>query len=194
MPVNAETITAVALGIALSASAGFRVFIPLLAASLAAINGWIDVPPEMSWLASWPALICFATAAVTEIAAYYIPFIDNLLDTVSTPLAIGAGTLMAYAIFPQENQTGFVKWMLALLAGGGSAGVLQAGTGLLRLFSSKATAGTGNAFVATGENAAAVGSVSLSFLFPVLVAACLLLLIGWVLWKWIRRSFHTSDG
>lgn len=193
MPLNADTFTAIALGIALSAAAGFRVFIPLLGASIAAMTHWIQLPAEMSWIGSWPALICFGTAALAEMAAYYIPFIDNLLDTISTPTSIGAGTLLAYSIFPSGENDTLIKWVLAFIAGGGSAGILQAGTGLLRLFSTKTTAGTGNAVVATGENAAAVVSVSLSFIIPVIVAAVLLLIIGWIIMKIAKRFFSSVN-
>jgi len=192
MPLNADTFTAIALGIALSAAAGFRVFIPLLGASIASMMHWVQLPAEMSWIGSWPALICFGTAAIAEMTAYYIPFIDNLLDTLATPTAIGAGTLLAYSIFPAGENDTLVKWVLAFIAGGGSAGILQAGTGLLRLFSTKTTAGTGNAVVATAENAAAVASVSLSFVIPFIVAFVLIILIGWIIMKIVKRLFASG--
>lgn len=192
MPLNADTFTAIALGIALSAAAGFRVFIPLLGASIASMMHWVQLPAEMSWIGSWPALICFGTAAIAEMTAYYIPFIDNLLDTLATPTAIGAGTLLAYSIFPAGENDTLVKWVLAFIAGGGSAGILQSGTGLLRLFSTKTTAGTGNAVVATAENAAAVASVSLSFVIPFIVAFVLIILIGWIIMKIVKRLFASG--
>jgi flagellar biogenesis protein FliO len=55
------------------------------------------------------------------------------------------------------------------------------------LFSSKATVGTGNAVVATSENAAAVSGSVLSLFIPVIVAVLLLLLIGWIIVKLGRR-------
>jgi hypothetical protein len=80
-----------------------------------------------------------------------------------------------------------LRWGVGLLAGGSAAGTIQLGTGLLRLFSSKATVGTGNAVVATSENAAAVSSSVLSLFIPVIVAVVLLLLIGWIMAKLGRR-------
>ena len=149
-------ITTIAMGIALSATAGFRVFVPMLAAAVSGHFNIIHLPPDMGWLSSWTSIICFATAAVAEIAAYYIPFIDNLLDTIATPLSVAAGTLLAFSILPLSGQEPIVRWGLAFLAGGSTAGTIHLGTGLLRLLSSKATIGTGNAVVATTENAAAV--------------------------------------
>ncbi len=183
MPQVSETISAIAMGIALSACCGFRIFIPLLAASLAGYFNWISLPDTVNWMGSLTSVICFGTAALLEIAAYYIPFVDNLSDLIATPLAAGAGTLVAYSILPAQENSELLQWILALVAGGVSAGTIQSGTGLLRLASTKFTAGTGNAVVATGENAAAIGGVALSFILPLLMAFFLLLLIFWVLRK-----------
>ncbi len=184
---DTQMISSVAMGIALSASCGFRVFIPMLGASFAAHQQWYALPADMQWMASLPALIAFGTAAVFEIGAYYIPFVDNLLDTIATPLAIGAGTVLAASFLPMAEFSPMIKWILAIIAGGTAAGTVQAGTGLLRLASTKTTAGVGNSVVATGENALAIGGTALSFVIPVVVAVVFLLLIGWILKKLFGR-------
>ncbi len=180
-------LTNIAMGIALSACAGFRVFIPMLAGALAGHFNIISLPADMQWLSSWPAIACFITAAIAEVGAYYIPFVDNLLDTIATPLSVGAGTLLATSILPIGNQEPLVRWGIGLLAGGSMAGTIQMGTGLLRLFSSKATLGTGNAVVATSENAAAVSITALSFFIPVIIAVLLIALIVWIIVKLTKR-------
>jgi Domain of unknown function (DUF4126) len=180
---DTQTITSLAMGIALSACCGFRVFIPMLGASFAAYQNWFALPADMSWMGSLPALICFGTAAVLEIAAYYIPFVDNLLDTIATPLAAVAGTVLAASLLPIADFNPMLKWLLAIIAGGGAAATIQTGTGLLRLASTKTTAGAGNSIVATGENALAVSGTVLSFVVPVVIAVVFVLLIGWILKK-----------
>lgn len=180
-------LTNIAMGIALSACAGFRVFIPMLAGALAGHFNIISLPADMQWLSSWPAIACFGTAAIAEVGAYYIPFVDNLLDTIATPLSIGAGTVLASSILPIAGQEPLVRWGIGLLAGGSMAGTIQMGTGLLRLFSSKATLGTGNAVVATSENAAAVSITALSFFIPVIIAVLLFALTVWIIVKLSKR-------
>ena len=180
-------LTSVAMGIALSACCGFRVFVPMLGASFAAYQQWFALPADMQWMGCIPALICFGTAAILEIGAYYIPFIDNLLDTIATPLAVAAGTVLAASFLPIAEFNPMLKWILAIIAGGGAAGTVQLGTGLLRLFSTKTTAGTGNAIVSTGENAAAIGGTALSFTAPFLIAVLMIALIGWILMKGMGR-------
>lgn len=184
---DTQTITSIAMGIALSACCGFRVFIPMLGASFAAYQNWFALPADMSWIGSLPALLCFGTAAVLEIAAYYIPFVDNLLDTIATPLAAVAGTVLAASFLPIADFNPMLKWLLAIIAGGGAAATVQTGTGLLRLASTKTTAGAGNSIVATGENALAVSGTVLSFVVPIVIAVLFVLLIGWILRKVVKK-------
>lgn len=180
-----EIIVAVAIGIGLSASCGFRVFIPMLVASVAAKMGIFPVQEGFLWLAGWPAILCFGTATVVEIIAYYIPLVDNLLDIVSTPLAVIAGTLLMTSVLPLDND--MLKWATGLFAGGGAAAIVQGGTVLTRLASSKLTLGTGNAVVATGEHAAAISTSVLSLIIPVVVAAIFILLIIYLVLKFVKR-------
>jgi hypothetical protein len=184
---NLEILSATALAIALSACCGFRVFVPVLAASLAGRLGIVSLPADMAWMATLPSLICFGLAALLEIAAYYIPVVDNLLDAIATPLSVGAGTVLASSLLPLTDSEPLLRWGAALVAGGGAAGTIQLGTGLLRLFSSKATATVGNPVVATTENAAAISGSVLSFLFPIVLALLLLALAVWVLSKLGRQ-------
>ena len=183
-----EIVMAIALGIGLSASAGFRVFIPMLVASIAAHTGLLPVNEGFQWLASWPAMICFGTATCVEILAYYIPFIDNLLDTITTPLAIVAGTLLLTAVLPVDS--GMLKWITGFILGGGSAAAIQSGSVITRLASTKLTAGAGNHAVATGENAVAVGTSLLSLVVPILIATLVILLVIIILLKVRKKLIH----
>ncbi len=184
MNFDVQTITATALGIALAACCGFRVFVPMLVAGLASRFQIFNFSDSFSWLSSTPALVALGAATVAEISAYYVPFVDNILDTISAPLAAVAGTLLATSVIPIDNE--WMKWIIGIVAGGGGAGIIASGTGLLRLFSSKATLGTGNAVVATGENTAAIGGSILAFLIPIIMAVAFVLFFFWI----IKRLFN----
>jgi len=164
-----------ALGVGLAASAGFRVFVPMLVASIAAHAGILPVQDGFTWLASWPALICFGTATVRELVAYFVPFVDNLLDSITTPMAVGAGTLLLTSVLPIDSS--LLKWTTGFIVGGGVAAAVQGGSVLARLLSSGLTAGGGNPAIATGENAAAFGTSLLSLVAPLVVVPVLLILI-----------------
>ena len=176
-----EIITAVALGIGLSASSGFRVFVPLLVASIAARLEIFPVYEGFEWLGSWTAIACFGTATIAEIIGYYIPFVDNMLDTIATPLAIGAGTLLLTSVLPIDQD--LLKWVIGMIVGGGAAATIQGGSVLTRLASSKLTGGAGNPVVATAEHGAAFGTSMLAFLAPVFVAIMMIFVIGFILVK-----------
>ena len=175
MEINMETLSAIALGIGLSASTGFRVFIPLLVAGLASHFGILTLGENFVWMGSVPALICFGVAAVVEVLAYYIPFVDNLIDSIATPLAVGAGALLMTSLFPAENE--WMKWVLGFVVGGGAAATIQSGSALTRLLSTKFTAGVGNPVVSTSEGIAATGFSLLSLVAPILVAVLLIIFI-----------------
>jgi hypothetical protein len=164
----------------------------MLVASIAAKTGIFPVNEGFQWLASWPAVISFGTATVAEILAYYIPFIDNLLDTVTTPLAIGGGTLLLTSVLPIDND--FLKWASGFIFGGGAAAAVQGGTVLTRLASTKLTAGTGNALVATGEHAAAFSTSVLSLVIPLIIAALLVLLIIYFISMYGSRIFRHKSA
>ena len=167
-----EIIIALCLGVTLSAACGFRVFIPPLAMSLAAMYGHFPLSSGFEWLGTSEAAIALSIATLLEISAYYIPLIDNLLDTVQIPLAVGIGTVITAATLGHTDPV--LQWTLAAIAGGGTAGLMGTLAGFTRLASTGVTGGLGNFIVATIE---AVGSVSLSILgltFPLWTAAIVL--------------------
>lgn len=187
---NAELITAVAIGIGLSASAGFRVFVPMLVAAIAAKTGILPLNESFQWLSSWTAIVILGTATIVEILAYYIPFVDNLLDTIATPLAVVAGTLLLTSVLPIDSN--LMRWITGAAVGGGSAAVVQAGSALTRLTSTKLTAGAGNPVVATVENVAATGTSILSLIIPFFIVAVFLLLIIFI-FTHIRRKLRKKS-
>ena len=172
------------VGLALSTAAGLRVFIPLLITGLAAHSGVLTLTPSLAWIGSDTAVLAFATATVLEVGAYYIPWLDNLLDTIATPAAITAGIMTTAAVTPELSP--LVRWTLAVLVGGGAAGLVQGGTTLLRLKSSLLTAGLGNPVVATAELAGSLLLSGLALLAPILAVAVVVLVLGLLTRRLIR--------
>ena len=146
---NLDLALSVALGIGLAAATGFRLFLPLLILSVAAYTGHASLNESFAWLATPAAVIMLGTAAIVEIAAFYIPGVDNLLDTVATPGAVVAGTIVSAAVM--TDLPPMVKWTAAIIAGGGVAGITQGLTAMLRAKSTVFTGGLGNSAVATAE-------------------------------------------
>jgi len=161
-----ETILAVITGIGLSAACGFRVFVPLLALNLASTYGYLILAPGFDWVGGYYATIAFASATILEVIAYYIPWLDNIMDTIASPVSIAAGTLAAASVITDLPPS--VKWMLAIIAGGGIAGIIQGSTMALRAKSSIFTVGLGNPLFATAELAGSVILALLAIIIPVI--------------------------
>lgn len=169
------------LGIGLAASSGFRVFLPLLITSIASQLGYLNLAPGFEWMGSWIALISFGTAAIAEITAYYIPWLDNLLDTISGPLAMIAGTVLTASFLTDLSP--LFQWTLGIIVGGGTAGIVKVGASAARLTSTATTGGLGNATVATSENVLSVVMSIFSFLLPIITATLVIIIIVYLFRK-----------
>lgn len=174
------------LGVALSAGSGFRVFIPLLVSNLAAKFGLVSVSENFQWMMSNTTTIVLVAASVVEIASYYIAFIDNLLDSIALPASVMAGTLLTTQFLKIDDPT--LQWGLGILAGGGVAGTIQAGTSLIRLGSTKFTGGVGNGFFSTFENILSVGISLISLWIPLIMGVLAILLVFWMLKKLFSKK------
>jgi len=184
----------VVLGIGLAAATGFRVFLPMLIMSGAAYTGHLPLGDSFAWLATPSALIMLTVAALAEIAAYYIPGVDNLLDTLATPAAFAAGTVVSAAVM--TDLPPMLKWTAAIIAGGGVAGLTQGVTAMLRAQSTMFTGGIGNLVLATAELGGALLVSALTFAAP-LAALALVILFLWLavlLLRWLFRGGHPSNG
>ena len=186
-----DVIVAICAGVALAAACGFRVFLPLLGLSVGVATDALNAGPGMEWVGSPTALIGLGVASVLEVAAYYIPVVDHLLDTIASPAAVAAGTVVAGVLLPFGDEIHpAVKWAAALIAGGGAAGVVQAGTVATRALSGATTGTVANPVVATIENVCSLVLSILAVVVPIIAALLVVLVVAWVVravGRWRRR-------
>ncbi len=179
------------VGVALSATCGFRVFVPLLAVNIgtrakdADGQPLIELAAGFDWLSSDIAMMVFLVATIFEIGGYYIPWIDNLLDSVASPAAIVAGTLITASFITGMDP--WLQWLLGLIAGGGVAAAVQATTVVTRASSSVTTGGLGNPIVSSVETSGAFLGSALSILAAPFAVGIFMLLLGSGVWIWFRR-------
>jgi len=169
------TLVSIAIGLGLAAACGFRIFVPLLIIGVAARSGHLELAESFRWLASTPALLALGTATGLEIAAYYVPFFDNLLDTVATPSAVVAGIVASASQVADLDP--LLGWSVAIIGGGAAAGAVQGLTTVTRQLSSLATAGFGNPLLSTAEAGASVAMTLLSILMPLAAVFGVLVLL-----------------
>ncbi|OBX25040.1 uncharacterized protein DUF4126 [Gelidibacter algens] len=183
-----ETIISICLGIGLAASVGFRVFLPLFALSLASyFNVW-ELNSSWLWVGSLTAVIIFGVATIIEILGYYIPLVDNLLDTIAIPLAAVAGT--AVMMSTVSDLSPVITWALAIIAGGGTAATIKSAAGSSRITSTVTTAGFGNPLVSTIETGTSIIMSIFSIFLPIIafVLVIFVLFVIFKLYKKIRPS------
>lgn len=173
-----DSLLAIGLGLGLAAACGFRVFVPLLIAGLAAHSGRLPLAADFAWLGTTPAIIALGTATLLEVGAYFVPWLDHALDVLATPTAVVAGILAAVAVMVELPPP--LRWGIGVLGGGAAAGLVQGATVLLRAKSGALTGGLGNPLVAAVETAGAVGVALMAILVPLVMLLALLLAgIGW---------------
>ena len=186
------------IGVALSATCGFRVFVPLLAVNIGTRALDADGQPRIElaggfdWLSSDIALMVFLVATLFEIGGYYIPWIDNLLDTIASPASIVAGTVITASFVTGMDP--WLQWLLGVIAGGGAAGAVQATTVVTRAASTVTTGGLGNPIVASLETSGAFLGSALSIVAVEFAIAVFVVLLGGGVWIWWRRRRHKLAG
>ncbi len=184
------------LGVGLSAAAGFRVFLPFLCLSVASYFHIWDVPSNMIWTGTLPALILFSTAAIVETAAYYIPWVDNLLDTIATPAAAIAGSVLTASAVGGDHVPPMLQWSAGIVAGGTTAALVSGGTTVTRAASSLTTAGIANPILSTMEIICSFFVSILAIVLPIFAGIAVLLLTfftGRFLWKRFRAKSQQNE-
>jgi hypothetical protein len=165
----------------------------MFAVSLSSYMGWIPVGEHFQWLATLPCLIATGVAMAAEILAYYIPYIDHLLDTITVPLATIAGTILFASQFADLGA--FPQWALAFIAGGGTAAAISTSFAGVRAASTTTTGGLGNSAVATTESTGAGLMSALALAAPVIafIIAILLIIAAFFAGRRIWRKWHKKE-
>ncbi|SHJ12384.1 DUF4126 domain-containing protein [Pseudozobellia thermophila] len=189
---TSETIISIFLGVGLAASVGFRVFLPLFALSLAAYFDLWQLNQSWQWIGSLAAVLTLGVATIVEIFAYFIPWVDNLLDSFAVPLAAIAGT--AVMVSTVANLDPLVTWCLAIIAGGGTATAIKGAGATSRLASSTTTGGLGNPVISTVETGTAMVVTTASIFMPVLAAVLVIfiLVVIFTIYRKLRPRARTG--
>lgn len=172
-------------GVALAAAAGFRTFLPLLAAGLAVRYTGFVVPEPFSWAATDGGLLVLGVAALLEILADKVPVLDNVLDVVHTLLRPAAGLLLTVGFASELSPA--AAWALGILVGAPTALGVHSARATARGASTGTTGGAANPLLSLLDDLAAVLLTALAILLPVLALGLVVLGALWLGRWWIRR-------
>lgn len=183
------------VGAGLAAACGFRVFVPLLVVAVAKRADLGILPSAgFNWLDSDVALVVLAAATALEIGAYYVPWVDNLLDTIATPAAGVAGTAAMMGMTGAAGLDPALQWGLGLIGGGGSAVAVQGLTVVTRAASTLSTGGLGNPVVATGENVGSAALATAAVITGPVVFVAVVAVVFFLALRVLRKATGRSDA
>jgi hypothetical protein len=185
MAESVSVLLSVATGLALAAAAGFRAFVPLLAAGLAIHFGYVEAAPGFDWLGEPIVLVALSVATLTEITAYYVPGVDHVLDLIAAPVAVAAGIVAAAGVI--VGLPDWLRWFTAIGAGGAVAAAGHALNAVGRAKTGLASGGLGNPVYSTAELAGSVALASLAFLLPIIAVVAVAAIVAWLLQRRRRR-------
>ena len=168
-------IISIFIGIGLSAATGFRVFVPPLLVGLLSRAGFIDLGESWVWMSDTLTILAFSSAALIEICAYFVPWLDNLLDVFMSPMAIISGIILSATFFDGINPG--LQWALSIIAGVSLSGSVQASSVLLRGLSTAGTGGVLNPIFSIAENLISIFLTLMALFFPVIAIIFLVLLL-----------------
>jgi hypothetical protein len=182
----------VGVAASLSLLAGWRLYAAVLAAGLAMRTGWIDLPTHLQGLAvlASPWIIGIAgVAALAELFADKIAWLDSAWDAVHTAVRPVGGALLALAVVDASDPT----WQVAtLLLGGGAAFASHAAKASTRAVVNASPEPVSNVALSTTEDVATGGLLWLVLSNPeiAIVVAVLLAIVTVVLlvvaWRVLR--------
>ena len=185
-----QVLIAASTGLGLAAASGFRVFLPPFLMAVWVRVGFLDVNiegTEFEAFSSDVSILLLGVASLSEILAYKIPWMDNMLDSLATPMAGLAGvSVVAVSL---EGADPSVQWALAIIAGGGTSLSIQSATVAGRGLSSMFTLGLANPFFSLIEDIASILLIFIALLAP-LVALCASTILIFAI---LRRKMQEPD-
>ena len=185
-----QVLIAASTGLGLAAASGFRVFLPPFLMAVWLRLGFLDVNIEGSEFEAFSSdvpILLLGVASLSEVLAYKIPWMDNMLDSLATPMAGIAGiSVVAVSL---EGADPSVQWALAIIAGGGASLSIQSATVAGRGLSSMFTLGLANPFFSLIEDIASLLLIFIALLAPLAALFASLILIIVI----FRRKIQDHD-
>ncbi|MBK6538481.1 MAG: DUF4126 domain-containing protein [Ignavibacteria bacterium] len=166
------------IGLGLSAASGFRLFVPFAILSIFSISGIYNTTSTPFIFSSDLFLVIFIILSVSEVLLFYNPWIDNMLDLISTPASIFSGIIITYFVLYDTEI--YLRLLISVILGGLVSLNVQLLTVKARSSTSIFSKGNGNQIVSTIENISSIFISILVLKFPlagIFVSAIIIYLI-----------------
>jgi Domain of unknown function (DUF4126) len=160
----------------------------LLASALLHRWGVVDLAAPFDDLSTNTGLVVLAALTAADFVGDKIPAVDHVLHAIGTVVHPAAGAVLF------TGQTGLetdIPDLVAIAAGGLTAGSVHGARAAVRPASTVSTAGIGNPVLSLGEDAGSIVLTAVAFALPVLAFVLVLALLAglFVAWRRMRRAF-----
>jgi len=186
-PVSLPPNEIVALLVAVSFAAGLNVYATVATLGLLAHTRWVELPPSLHLLTSWPVIAAAIMLFGVEFFADKVPAFDLVWNALHTFIRVPVAALLAYqaaaSLSPGEQ-------LAATLAGGLIAFIAHGGKTAVRAAVTPSPEPFSNIALSMGEDVLAIALTWLSTVKPYVAAAiaAVLILILVLLARWILRA------
>ena len=179
-----------AIGVALAALAGVRVYLTVFGVGLAGLMGWVELPQALQVTSSYWVLGTSGTLTLVEFFADKIPGVDSGWDLLHTLLRIPVGAFLAAATLSPDGGLA----LSGLAVGAGAAALTHALKSSSRALINLSPEPASNWTASLGEDAVALAGLTLAFAHPWLSLA-MVLGLGMALFGtlfWLARRLFTG--
>lgn len=159
-----------AIGLALAAFSGIRVYLTVFGVGLAGLMGWVELPAALQVTTSPWVLGTAGGLALVEFFADKIPGVDSGWDLLHTLLRIPVGAFLAAATVSPDGQLG----LGALATGAGAALLTHALKSGTRVLINGSPEPVTNLAASLGEDTIVLTGLALVYAHPLLALALVL--------------------
>ena len=185
----------IALGLVLSAAAGFRAFLPLFLLGLLQrydLMGGYSLGHSFQWLSSDHAMAALSMATIMEVAADKVPALDHALDVLMTFVRPAAGCVSVLAVLSPQDPV--VAYVAGIALAGGATLPIHLGKSLLRVGANAVTGGVSAPALSAAEDLSTGGAVVLAVVIPVCAVVLGVFSLAVAVWFWRRLRRKRAEA
>lgn len=190
-----DLIFSIALGVVLSAAAGFRAFLPMFLLGLLQrydLMGGYSLGPNFQWLGTDHAMAALSVATIVEVAADKVPALDHALDVLMTFVRPAAGCVSVLAVLSPQDPV--VAYVVGIALAGGATLPIHLGKSLLRVGTNAVTGGVSAPALSAAEDLSAGLAVVLAVIVPVCAVLLGIASLLVALWFWRRLKRKRAEA
>lgn len=175
------------MGLGLSASTGYKPFLPLLIISIASQLGFIELASHSQWLSSTLFICIMIALSILEFFSAAFPFLGRIFEIVGIPITLICGYIAITSLTGTLGENNIiVKHLIGILLGGGTAAIVKAFSLIKNALSDAFSFGLSSSVNSVIDSILAIFVSIVAIVAPLLVCILLAVLL-FITYKIIKR-------